>query len=115
MDFKSILRDQKGYDVVLVVVDRLGKRPFSIPTDKSCSSAELARLYFIYLWRIYGTPETITSDRGPQFTASFLDELAKLTGVDLRRSTAEYTQTDGQTEIINQFIQIKLRPFLNYY
>lgn len=64
IDFKSMLKDKKGYDAVLVVVDRLGKRSFSLPTYKTCTAAELADLYYLFLWRIYGTPETVTSDRG---------------------------------------------------
>ncbi|KAJ3557675.1 hypothetical protein NPX13_g9881 [Xylaria arbuscula] len=115
MDFKTMPKDKLGYDAVLVIVDRLGKRPWSIPTYKTCTAAELASLYFNGPWRIYGTPESITSDRGPQFIAAFLDELAKLTGMDLRRSTAEHPQTDGQTEILNQFLQTKLRPFISHF
>ncbi|KAJ3559096.1 hypothetical protein NPX13_g9587 [Xylaria arbuscula] len=115
MDFKTMLKDKLGYNAVLVIVNRLGKRPWSIPTYKTCTAAELASLYFNGPWRIYGTPESITSDRGPQFIAAFLDKLAKLTGMDLRRSTAEHPQTDSQTEILNQFLQTKLRPFISHF
>jgi hypothetical protein len=69
----------------------------------------------MHIWRIYGTPKTITSDRGLQFVAEFSRELAKLTGITLQPSTAEHAQTNGQTEIMNQFIQTKLRPFVNYF
>lgn len=95
MDFKTMPKDKLGYDAILVIVDRLGKRPWSIPTYKTCTAAKLASLCFNGPWRIYGTPESVTSDCGPQFIAAFLDELAKLTGMDLRRSTAEHPQTDG--------------------
>jgi hypothetical protein len=52
-------------------MDRLGKRSFSLPTYKICTTADLAELYYTFLWRIFGTFETITSDRGPQFVAEF--------------------------------------------
>jgi hypothetical protein len=83
MDFKSFNKDRYGYDAILVIVDRLGKRLFSLLTHKTCTAANLAELYYIFLWRIFGTFEIITSDRGPQFVAEFFKELAKLTGITL--------------------------------
>jgi hypothetical protein len=115
MDFKLFPIDQKGFDAVLVVVDRLGKRTFSLPTYKTCTAINLAELYYYGPWRIYGTPEIIISDRGPQFIAEFSKEFFRLTGITLQRSTAEHAETDGQTEIVNQFIQTKLRPFINHF
>jgi hypothetical protein len=41
--------------------------------------------------------------------------LSKLIGITLQRSTAEHAETNGQTKIVNQFIQIKLRLFVNYF
>jgi hypothetical protein len=41
--------------------------------------------------------------------------LAKFTGITLQKLTTEYAETDGQTEIVNQFIQTRLRPFVNYF
>jgi hypothetical protein len=69
----------------------------------------------MHIWRIYGTPETITSDRNPQFIAEFFRKLAKLTEITLQPFTTEHAQTNDQTEIMNQFIQTKLRPFVNYF
>jgi hypothetical protein len=97
------------------VVDRLGKRSFSLPTNKTCTAVNLAELYYAFPWRIFGTPETITSDRGSQFVAEFSKKLSKLIGITLQRLTAKHAETNGQTEIVNQFIQTKLRPFVNYF
>jgi hypothetical protein len=83
MDFKSFNKDRHGYDAILVVVDRLGKRTFSLPTQKTCTAADLAELYYTFPWRIFGTSETIISDRGSQFVAEFSKELSKLTGIAL--------------------------------
>lgn len=114
-DFKSFPTDRHGYDNVFVVVDRLGKRAFSLPCNKTVTAAEAARLYYTYIWRIYGAPETATSDRGPQFVSGFMDELCKLTGVKQKLSSAWHPQTDGNTEVLNQYIDQRLRPFVNYY
>jgi hypothetical protein len=90
MNFKLFPPNQNGYNAILMVVDRLGKRFFSLFTRKICTAAELADLYFMHIWRIYGTLETITSDRGSQFIAEFSRELAKLTGITLQPFIAEH-------------------------
>jgi hypothetical protein len=35
--------------------------------------------------------------------------------VKVKLSTAEHPQTDGQTEIVNQYFDQRLRPYINYY
>jgi hypothetical protein len=83
MDFKSFNKDRHNYDAILVIMDRLSKRLFFLLTHKTCTAANLAELYYTFLWRIFGTFETITSNRGPQFITEFSKELAKLTGITL--------------------------------
>jgi hypothetical protein len=115
MDFKFFNKNRHEYDAILVMVNRLGKRSFFLLTHKTCTTADLAELYYAFPWRIFETPETITSDRGPQFVAEFSKKLLKLTGITLQRSTIKHAETNEQTEIVNQFIQTKLRPFVNYF
>lgn len=114
-DFKQFPKDKNGYDNVFVIVDRLGKRAFSLPCTREATAETAAKLYYQNPWRIYGTPETVTSDRGPQFISAFMDELCKLTGVKQKLSTAYHPQTDGNTEILNQYIDQRLRPFINHF
>src|SRR5215469_12562607 len=44
-----------------------------------------------------------------------MDELCKLTGVKQKLSTAYHPQTDGNTESLNQYIDQRLRPFVNHF
>ena len=44
-----------------------------------------------------------------------MDELCKLIGVKLKLSTAEHPQTDGNTEIYNQYLNQRLRPVVSHY
>ena len=114
-DFKSFLVDRHGFNNLFVIVDRLRKRAFLIPCKDTVTAAEAARIYFTYVWRIYGALETATSDRGPQFVSAFTDELCKLTGVKQKLSSAFHLQTDGGTKVLNQYIDQRIRPFCNYY
>jgi len=115
MDFQSLPKDSHGYDAVFVVIDRLSKQPFSIPCYKTTTAKEMARLYIQYIYRIWGAPESIVSDRGPQFVSAFWKEFCRILGIMLKLSTAFHPQTDGQTEIMNQYLAQRLRPFVNYY
>jgi transposase InsO family protein len=115
MDFKSFPKDKHGYDTAYVVVDRLSKQSISIPCYKTTTAKDMARLYVSYVYRYRGAPETIVSDRGPQFISQFWGEFCRILGIQMKLSTAFHPQTDGQTEIMNQYLDQRLRPFVNYY
>jgi hypothetical protein len=65
MDFKSFPRDKNGYDVILVVVDRLSKQAFSLPCFKTTNVKGIAELYIQHIYYIKGVLDTIVLDRGP--------------------------------------------------
>jgi transposase InsO family protein len=115
MDFRSFPKDKDGYDAAFVIVDRLSKKPLSLPCHKTTTAEDMARMYIETIYRWKGPPDTIVSDRGGQFISKFWDEFCRILGVKLRLSTSHYPQADGQTEILNQYIAQRLRPFINYY
>ena len=57
--------------MVIILVNRFGKRPFSIPCYKNIDAKEAAQLYIHYVYRIYGPLDTIVSDYRPQFILAF--------------------------------------------
>ena len=77
------------------------------------SSEGIAKIYRDEIWKLYGVPRTILSDRGPQFTSKFMKEFTKVLGTKRKLSTAYHPQTDGQTERINQEIGTFLRHYVN--
>jgi len=83
-------------------------------TTTSISSNEVARIYQNNIWKIHGIPKKIISDRGPQFASTFMGELYKALGIKRAISMAYHPQTDGQTERINQEIEVFLRHYINY-
>ena len=115
MDFQSFPKDKKGHDAAFVVVDQFSKRPISMPCHKTTDAAGMARLFVEHIYRHRGAPITIVSDRGPQFISDFWNEFCKILGIQLKLSTAHHGQTDGQTEIINQHIVNRVRPFINHH
>ena len=84
-----------------MIVDRLTISAHFILVRTNYRPHEYVELYISHIVRLHGMPRTIVSDRGPQFTAHFLEHLHKMLGTNLVRSSAYHPQTFGQTERIN--------------
>ena len=100
-DFITKLPLAQEYDAILVIVDRFTKMGYFISTTERTSTEGLARLFRDNIWKLHGLPDSIISDRGPQFTAGVMKELNRILGIETKLSTAFHPQTDGQTERMN--------------
>jgi len=100
-DFITKLLLVQGYNSILVVVNRLTKIVHFIPTMEKTLAEVLARLFRDNIWKLHGLPESIISDRGPQFVAGIMWELNKILGIESKLLTAFYPQIDRQTERVN--------------
>jgi len=69
VDFITKLPIVQGYNSILVVVDRLTKMVYFIPTMEKTSAEGLARLFRDNVWKLHGLPESIILDKKPQFVA----------------------------------------------
>lgn len=113
VDLIGPLPESKGFDAIMVVVDRFSKKIEAIPTNVELSSLGAAKHFRDYVFKHHGLPRKVISDRGPQFVSNFMKDLMKLLGIEGNPSTAFHPQTDGQTERINQEIEQYLRIFIN--
>ena len=100
-NFITDLPESEGFDSILVVVDRFSKEVEFIPCTKSVSALDTAKLYLCHVWKHYGLPTGIVSDRGPQFALQVMKDICKRLGIQPRLSTAYHLQTDGQMERID--------------
>ena len=98
IDFVGELPESEGFNAILVVTDRFTKVQHYIPAKTTWTASDVATIYINEIWRLYGLPKHITSDRGPQFASKFLKEINKSLGINLRLSTAYHPQTDGLAE-----------------
>jgi len=101
VDFITKLLVVAGKDAVLVVCNRLLKMMYFVAMTEGTSAEGLARLFRDNVWKLYGLPESVVLDRGPQFTAELTKKLNRMLGIKTKLSTAFHPQTDGQTERMN--------------
>jgi len=113
-DFITKLPLAQGYDSILVVVDRFTKIAYFMPTTEKTMAEGLAKIFRDNMWWLHRLPESIILDRGPQFATGVMKELNKLLEINTKLSTAFYSQTDGQTERINQELKQYLRMFIDH-
>jgi len=114
VDFIMKLPVSRGHDSILVVCDRFSKMSHFVATTEKTTAEGLARLFRDNVWKLHELPESVISDRGPQFAAGLTKELNKMLGIETKLSTAYHPQTDGQTERTNQELEQYLRMYVNH-
>jgi transposase InsO family protein len=118
MDFVSPLPASKSfegvvYENILTVTCRLTKERHLIPV-KSMSAKNTARILCRDVFAKHGLPLHALSDRGPQFTSSFMRYAYRAFGVDQRLTSSYHPQGNGQAENTNKGMEKFLRAHVNY-
>ena len=83
MDFIGELPESEGYNAILVVTDRFTKCQRYIPAKTTWKAIDVANALVDEIYRFYGLPKAITSDRGPQFASDCWHEIHKQLGIIL--------------------------------
>ena len=101
--FEQIFADffEFGGHHYLVVGDRLSgwSEIFSTPSGSSCSGAHGLIKCLRSLFSVFGVPEELSSDGGPEFTSSVTKEFLTKWNVRHRISSAYHPQSNGRAEV----------------
>jgi len=65
----------------------------------------LVRLFRDNIWKLHGLPESVISDRSPQFAAELTRELNRMLEIEMRILTVFHPQIDRQIEQMNQELE----------
>ncbi|XP_059068475.1 uncharacterized protein LOC131858987 [Cryptomeria japonica] len=112
MDFITGLPRVQGRDCIYVVVDRLTKFAHFFTIPSTYTTTQVVDLFYKEIFRLHGLPRFIVSDRDSRFLSAFWQELFRLCGTELTPSTNYHPQTDGQTEIVNKWVEGYLRNYV---
>lgn len=96
-------------DSILTVTCYLSKLVVLVPLRSTATAADVAEAFLVHVYRRFGMPDTVVSDRDPKFTGAFWSALNKRLGIRLAMSTSAHPQTDGRAEVTNKSVGQILR------
>ncbi|KAG1929330.1 retrotransposable element [Pimephales promelas] len=111
VDFVTDLPRSNNHTCILVVVDRFSKACKLIPLPGLPTAFETAEALFQYVFRNFGIPEDVVSDRGPQFISRVWKAFFNLLGISVSLTSGYHPQSNGQTERKIQEIGRYLRSY----
>ncbi len=90
--FITDLPSSSGKTCIFVIVDRFSKSCRLIPLNNLPTAMETAELLFQHIFRYFGIPEDIVSDRRPQFVSRVWRTFFYLLGVTVSLSSGYHSQ-----------------------
>ena len=99
----------QAIDSILSVTCYLSKMVVLIPLPSTATASNVAALFLEHVYRRFGLPDAIVSDRDPKFTSAFWRALHARLGIRLKMSTSAHPQTDGRAEATNKVVGQILR------
>ena len=110
MDLITGLPRHNGKDAILTIVDHgCSRAALFLPCSTTITGPGIAQLYLDHVYRWFGLPKKVISDRDPRFTSHFSKAVNAKLNVAQNLSTAFHPQTDGISERKNQWVEQYLR------
>ncbi|EEB90445.1 hypothetical protein MPER_11348 [Moniliophthora perniciosa FA553] len=81
------------------------------PCTETLNAEGAGKLLLDNLYHRFGLPDKLISDRDPRFAAKVFQELGQLLRIKHNMTTAYHPQSNGETEHVNQEIEIFLCMF----
>jgi transposase InsO family protein len=106
MDLITGLPKHKGKDAILTIVDHSCSRAaVFLPCTTTITGPGIAQLYMDQIYKWFGLPTKVISDRDPRFTSHFGKSLVQQLKINQNLSSAFHPQTNGILERKNQWVE----------
>ncbi|KAK3545222.1 hypothetical protein QTP70_002064 [Hemibagrus guttatus] len=95
IDFMTDLPSSKGYNSILVAIDRFSKACQLVPLKGLSVAMETAMTLFHHVFHIYGLSENMVSDQGSQFTSRVWRAFCTYLGINVILSSCYHPQSNS--------------------
>jgi hypothetical protein len=117
MNFVIELLESKDFNAILMIIDKLIKMHHYISClveENEIIAKKTARLLINHVWKLHELSSIIIFDRESQFVSIVWKTICRLLHISRKLFTAFHSETDEQSEIVNQEIKRYLRSYCNY-
>ena len=111
-DIAGPLPSCEGYKYLLTVIDR-ETNWFEAITVRNISSHNVTKALVENWISKFGVPEIIITDQGTQFQSDYFKDIARILGIEQRRTTAYHPQCNGKIERVHRTLKTALRAHMN--
>jgi len=111
MDFIVNLPKSRGFDMIMVIIDKLTRYGIFIPTTSDYMALFMVNLFVQWVVRWGWLLSKFIMDRDTKFLSEFWQGVMKALHIHHSPSSAYHAQTDGATERLNQVLETMLRAY----
>jgi hypothetical protein len=108
VDLVGLLQYSNNFNYIFTIIDRTSKWMEAIPLPDTSPAACAKALPFTWI-SCFGDPETITSDRGPQFTSNLWFKLCEMLHISHKLTTAYHPESNAAVERLHRSLKDALR------
>jgi hypothetical protein len=116
-DFVTKLFDNKDYNAIFMIVNKLNKMHhyISCTTNENETTIEKTiKLLIQHVWKLHELFITMISNKDSQFISLIWDTICKMLRIKAKLFTAFHSETNEQSEIFNQKMKRYLRTYVNH-
>ena len=103
----TMMPDSAGYKYLLTIIDRFTRWPAAVPMKDISTETVINALNHGWI-STYGVPQTITTDRGSQFTSELWAQLMSTWGISHAQTTAYHPEANGLVERLHRRLKESL-------